>query len=866
MMMMSEPFSTPWLFGLFINIIQVTLFLIFLQMLVGTYLGFSKAFVKGRFNFSDLSTNEERLHMLAKYISTILIFFFQTDLIEAIRSLYTDLRFGSGKWRILIECDGSDENMTNQDERLLWLKRIMIPLALKLFEGLLGFFVCVMFVVLSNSIIDLYKDFASLLIVSELDDKAFWLAQNGFFGDECQRKSSQVSKTNIPDFFLRRASSMGKEKSKWPKYSRGLLLLSAMSIVFVLLGDTGVFLRLDDDYRQCYVPFPIQIGDGTCNYGKYNTKECKYDGGDCKNSKDYPHCYVKDPSLIGNGICDGDGYNTTDCDFDGNDCLRGPREEYPLCFVRHPKLINDGHCDYDKDGYNTVDCGFDGGDCLPKNATEKGYPDCFVFDIKLLGDGICHSSFPGYNSTECGFDDGDCLVLESKELPGCFVKNPNLLADGICHDFLENYNTPKCGYDGGDCLCENFNDDTEQNPACVDGLVNGDLEGFPYCFVYPDEKKLLGDRYCDANDNPSINIGVCNYDGGDCIIDSLPGCHAFYPPFLGNGMCNDAYIGHNTLECNFDDGDCKPIEAEGFPGCFVHRPDLLGDGVCNIDYPGMNTTECNFDGGDCAVSRVYGEGYENCFVSDVSLIANGICNAEYDSEDCQYDGGDCKLKEVKALHRYIDKDPNIDCEVTNPELISDGVCNWDLQNYYTFECGFDGGDCFLIEVPGFKGCFASKPELIGDGICHREYNSASCGYDGGDCNIKPVEGYPDCFAEYPEWIGDLFCDSIYNTTECGYDDGECIIREVDGYPGCFAPLGWIGDEYCDGDLYNTTECAYDGGDCLMEPTDSPSSPPTQRATTFEPTDSLSPPPTQRATTLELSSFPPSENANSANDE
>ena len=685
-MMMSEPFSIPWLFGGLINIIQVTLFIIFLQMSIGKYMGYSDSIAIGRINFGSLSPYEQMLHFLAKYISVPLIFLFQTDMLEAIKGIYTDFKYSTGKWRVLLKGDNQKPLEFGESDKRVWDTRILFPICLKLLEGLLGFFVCVMFIVLSNNVIDLYKDFASLLIVSELDDKAFWLANSGFFGLTCQEKTVQVSNATLPDYYLQTRHLEGKKSL--PRHSRLLVYLFILAVVFVILGDVGVFLRLQNGYNECYVQYPAIVGDNYCNYGSYNTPECRYDGGDCKNSTNFPLCFVEDPSLLGNGNCDGDHYNTSLCEFDGGDCIVNPLQDFPFCSVDDPSLLGDGNCDNDKVGYNVLNCRFDGGDCIPRSASEKGYPECYVFNLNLLGDGTCDASYPGYNSTECGFDDGDCIPVEADNFPGCFVTNPSLLADGICHDVLLNYSSPECGYDGGDCLCQNQTENgSVQSSQCIEDLVNAELEGFPYCFVESSFVSYLGDQYCDNALYPDLNTGVCNYDGGDCIIDSLPGCYARDPSRLGNMQCDSNLTGYNTVECNFDGGDCEPIEAEGFPGCFVHRPDLLGDGVCNVDYPGMNTTICNYDDGDCIYNLTQVDGYPECYVTDVGIIGNGICDIEYDTAECGFDGDDCTLKPVEGFEG---------CFVTNPELISDGDCNWELPNYYTPQCGFDGADCLFI--------------------------------------------------------------------------------------------------------------------------------------------------------------------------
>lgn len=81
-------------------------------------------------------------------------------------------------------------------------------------------------------------------------------------------------------------------------------------------------------YPNCFVEYPILIGDNKCDGSDYNTKECGWNGGDCLDKdkelwKQFPKC-VKgvDSLLIGNGKCDNGGNeNTEECGWDGGECF-----------------------------------------------------------------------------------------------------------------------------------------------------------------------------------------------------------------------------------------------------------------------------------------------------------------------------------------------------------------------------------------------------------------------------------------------------------------------------------------------------------------------------------------------------------------
>jgi len=74
-----------------------------------------------------------------------------------------------------------------------------------------------------------------------------------------------------------------------------------------------------------------------------------------------------------------------------------------------------------------------------------------------------------------------------------------------------------------------------------------------------------------------------------------------------------------------------------------------------------------------------------------------------------------------------------ECDVRYPLLIGNGACNFNLEEYNTAACEWDGGDC--IENNKYPKCRIDDDCMwsFDNGRCDEKYNSAEYGWDGGDC-------------------------------------------------------------------------------------------------------------------------------------
>ena len=617
------PFPTlSWMLGLVVFIIQMTITIYILLDKIDPSKGNTLLNIPIRTN-PHVRTFQG--------LAIIFLFMIQTDMLTTYRDLMF-LRYGKPHWIQIMKKIKYAENLHS------WIGSIMFPCTLRFLQG--GIISISIFIVIlqSDDIVNLFTNFAALLIVSAIDDFVFFLAYYGCFGSDLTQKTKDVKDTII------------REDDKIIKYLVWLFTMIYVGSMFgvwiaVWKAQTNGFF-LYQKYPLCNALEPEFIGDGSCHFQKgveSNTLNCGWEGGDCISfNEHYPDCNVTVPYFIGDGDCIlMDNYNTEECGWDGGDCAVF-NKRYPGCDVMFESNIRNGECNGGP--YNTLECDWDGGDCSEFNTI---YPDCEVNDPTLIGNNVCDNN--EYNTEACGWDGGDC---HHKKYPHCKQIVPSTLGDGKCNN-NGNYNTEDCGWDGGDCILFN---------------------NYPNCTV--DFASAIGNGICDGGD---YNTEECGWDGGDCLHEKYPNCKGVdYPHWIGNGSCEN-YGHYNTEECGYDGGDCVEFNKK-YPNCTVDVPLWIGNGVC--DGGEYNDINCGFDGGDCAeINSKLHETYPNCFVYFPLVIGNGWCNGgDYNTEECGWDGGDC----IELNEKY----PN--CSVDY--RIGDGMCD-NFGTHNTEECGWDGGDC-----------------------------------------------------------------------------------------------------------------------------------------------------------------------------
>jgi hypothetical protein len=154
LMLLSQPFSKQWFFGVAVFLLQGTL----LMMIAFDQISASK----GSTPF-DVPYRVPPVVHAGQLLAIIISVATQTDLVTAIVSMLTLSPGQRHYWTTLIKVP--------EDSSLwVWAARVAFPIALELVEGGFVLFTTFVIVIQSDNIIDLFKDFAAMQLISELDN------------------------------------------------------------------------------------------------------------------------------------------------------------------------------------------------------------------------------------------------------------------------------------------------------------------------------------------------------------------------------------------------------------------------------------------------------------------------------------------------------------------------------------------------------------------------------------------------------------------------------------------------------------------------------------------------------------------------
>ncbi len=154
LMLLSQPFSKQWCFGVTVFLLQGTL----LMMIAFDQISTSK----GSTPF-DVPYRVPPVVHAGQLLAIIISVATQTDLVAAIISMLTLSPGQRHYWTTLIK-------VPEESSLRVWAARIAFPIALELVEGGFVLFTTFVIVIQSDNIIDLFKDFAAMQLISELDN------------------------------------------------------------------------------------------------------------------------------------------------------------------------------------------------------------------------------------------------------------------------------------------------------------------------------------------------------------------------------------------------------------------------------------------------------------------------------------------------------------------------------------------------------------------------------------------------------------------------------------------------------------------------------------------------------------------------
>ena len=160
----------------------------------------------------------------------------------------------------------------------VWTLRIALPLTCKFIEGVLVLITTFVIVIQSDSMIELFKDFAAMQLISELDNMMFWMALHGYAGIELMEGAKKAQKVRIKDDVVKSYCGIPLRTMVLV----GLFFVMFSGWVYIVMGQAnGSFFRMK--FPHCHISearIPL-MGDGMCDGGAQNTISCNFDDGDC---------------------------------------------------------------------------------------------------------------------------------------------------------------------------------------------------------------------------------------------------------------------------------------------------------------------------------------------------------------------------------------------------------------------------------------------------------------------------------------------------------------------------------------------------------------------------------------------------------
>ena len=189
----------------------------------------------------------------------------QTDVLSSVRLVAA--LWKSDDWA---ETIGEEEA-----SKRLFFVRILMPNLMKFVSGCLVLSVNFVTIVQSDNIVDLMKDVAALLIISEITEIFFKLAEFGFLGKQLENNAKNVPETEVEDAFINLRCGVNARLLVF------IILIAIMgsTVAFFIDGQrSGNYFFLQYPYCEISVEEIQKFGNEVCD-GFMNSIACDFDGG-----------------------------------------------------------------------------------------------------------------------------------------------------------------------------------------------------------------------------------------------------------------------------------------------------------------------------------------------------------------------------------------------------------------------------------------------------------------------------------------------------------------------------------------------------------------------------------------------------------
>lgn len=222
---------------------------------------------------------------------------------------------------------------------------------------MLVLFISFVVIVQSDHIIDLFKDFSALTVISQLDDLVFFLARTGFIGRNLKSEAIRVEKIEF-------------RESKGTK--RNWFVIRPFILVTIIATMVGGWMYVVVQQLNGSI-FHARYPDCDASFLDANELGCEFEDGDCVNFNiQYPLCRGNEllnvQEELANDECNID-FSIPDCDFDNFACCDKD--------IVKSASFGDGLCTAGK--ANTEQCMFDNNNCLSFNVN---FPRCPILRFK----------------------------------------------------------------------------------------------------------------------------------------------------------------------------------------------------------------------------------------------------------------------------------------------------------------------------------------------------------------------------------------------------------------------------------------------------------------------------------------------------